>query len=165
MTLAHQLLASATLFGVLFVELGLGYFPAFYGVAPKLTMTLLYLMLVYDEEPVHLATLVTLGIIYDSLQGNPLGYTSGGLILVAMIGRHARQRLAHPPLSSLWIEFAVAMLVVFAYSVLAMVAYHQRVPAIGYVLFQHAATVLLLPLVLASHQIISAVSGLIRHHI
>ena len=165
MTLAHQLLAGATLFGMLFVELGLGYFPAFYGVAPKLTMTMLYLMLVYDDEPVHLASLVGLGIMYDSLQANPLGYTSGGFVLVALCGRQARLRLAHPPLSTLWIEFAVVMLVVFVYSLAVMTVYHQTAPAMGYVLFQHAATVLLLPLVLASHQIISAVSGLIRHHI
>ena len=162
MTLAHQLLAFAALFAVLFIEIALGYFPAFYGLAPKLMMALLYIMLVYDEEPVRLASLVALGIIYDSTQGNPLGYTSGGLILIAIFGLLARRRLFRPPFSTLWLEFATIMLVLFIYAITIMTLYHQAPPPAAYVLFQFSATVLLLPLVLALHQLASQAMILMR---
>ena len=155
MTLTHQLLAFTGLFAMLFIEVALGYFPAFHGVAPKLMMALLYVMLLYDEEPVRLASLVTLGVIFDSLQGNPLGYTSGGLILIAIFGGFARRRLTRPPFSTLWLEFAFVMLGLFVYAIIVMASYHQTQPAVGYVLFQFSATVLLLPLVLAAHQLAS----------
>lgn len=169
MTMTHQLLtqlfALLALGLVMFVELGLGYFPAFHGVAPKLMLTWLYLMLVYDEEPPRLISLFMLGIIYDSLEGNPLGYTSGALILVAISGHIAHGQTSHlfrPPLSSLWITFAFVMLVGFAYSVGVMLAYYQTTPAVGYVLFQYAATVLLFPLVLGAQQSARRLSAFLR---
>lgn len=164
-TITHQLFALFALLLVMFVELALGYFPAFHSVAPKLMLAWLYLLLVYDEEAPRLTTLFVLGIIYDSLEGNPLGYTSGALILVAISGHIAHGQTSHvfrPPLSSLWITFAFVMLVGFAYSVLVMLAYYQTMPAVGYVLFQYAATVLLFPLVLAVQQSLSRLSALLR---
>jgi rod shape-determining protein MreD len=151
-TFAHQMMISAVLFLITMVETSLGYFSFFYGTTPKLILAMVFIMAIYNKEDIHLATLILVGVIFDSLQGAPLGYTSSVLVLVNIIGMLGKRRFRNTPLSFLWLDFAIVMALVMVYCWICITLFYQAFPSLGPLIFQYSSSVLLFPVVIAFYQ-------------
>ena len=150
------------LFLVAFAEIALGYFPLFFGVAPKLLLTMVFIMAVYDDEANHFAILLVIGLIYDAMQAAPLGFTAGAMILTHLCGAIVERWLRHAPYSMLWMQFALVLVGLMFYAWLGIVLSHQAIPAIGGFVFQYSITMLLLPLMLGIYYLELSLLDLIR---
>ena len=150
------------LFLVAFAEIGLGYFPLFFGVAPKLLLTMVFLMAVYDDEASHFYIFLVIGLIYDAMQAAPLGFTTGAMILMHLLGYAVKGRLQLASHSMLWMQFALVLIVLMFYAWLGIALSHQAIPAISGFVFQYSISVLLLPLMLGTYHLELSLLDLIR---
>lgn len=160
-TFVHQMLVASVLFLIMMVESSLGYFLFFHGAAPKVLVTMVFLMAVFDKENIHLANLVLIGVIFDSLHGAPIGYTSSSLIIVNIIGLIGKRRFQSNPLSYLWLDFTMVMALIIIYCWLCISIYYTAFPAIGPLVFQYSISVLLFPLVISLYQGIQYLTELV----
>jgi rod shape-determining protein MreD len=151
-TLPHQMMVASVFFLLILVESSLGYFSFFHGATPKLIIAMVFLMAIFNKEDIHLANLVLIGIIFDSLQGAPLGYTSSIMVLVNMIGTIGKRRFSDTPMSYLWLDFAMVMGFVMVYCWACIYVYYQLLPAVGPLIFQYSSTVLLFPVMVLIYQ-------------
>jgi rod shape-determining protein MreD len=151
-TLPHQMMVASVFLLLILVESSLGYFSFFHGATPKLIIAMVFLMAIFNKEDIHLANLVLIGIIFDSLQGAPLGYTSSIMVLVNMIGTIGKRRFSDTPMSYLWLDFAMVMGLVMVYCWACIYVYYQLLPAVGPLIFQYSSTVLLFPVMVLIYQ-------------
>ena len=151
-TFLHQMMVASVFFLLIMVESSLGYFSFFHGATPKLIIAMVFLMAIFNKEDIHLANLVLIGIIFDSLQGAPLGYTSSVMVLVNNIGTIGKRRFNDMPMSYLWLDFAMVMGLVMFYCWLCICIYYQSLPAVGPLVFQYSSTVLLFPVMILIYQ-------------
>lgn len=158
----YQLVLPVLLLIIAFVEMALAYFPVFHGAAPKLLIAMLYIVIVRGGEPVSLVSLVIIGTIYDSLQGNPLGYTPAALVIVSLAARIRAPRIHDTPFVYIWFEFAAIMVLVSSYTIIAALSYHQTIPAPGPLVFQFGVTILFFPLVRWCHRRIEQLLDLVQ---
>ncbi len=161
-TLQHQSISFTLMFIVAFAEIALAYFPLFFGVSPKLLITIVFLIAIYDEEQSHFASLMAVGLIYDMMQSAPLGYTSGAMILVNLFGILSRHRLKSVQQSMIWLEFAAVMVAVMLYTWVCIILINQALPAIMPLVFQYSVTVLLFPVMIGIYKLELSLLELIR---
>jgi len=161
-TLQHQCVNFAMMFIVAFAEIALAYFPLFFGVSPKLLITIVFLIAIYDEEQNHFINLIGVGLIYDMMQSAPLGYTSGAMILVNLFGILSRHRLKNVQQSLIWLEYAALMVTVMLYTWICIVLINQGFPAVMPLVFQYSVTVLLFPIMIGIYKLELSLMELIR---
>ena len=130
-----------------FFESALGYFPVFFGTAPKILLTLSYVMLIRDSDSVPLYALVFIGLVYDILQANPLGYTSAAMVIICVFVLVRNLRLPKAELAGQWLNFAFLMGIILAYSALVIGLYNTDFLPLRPLTFQFSATVLLFPVI------------------
>ena len=151
-TLAHQMMVAAVLFLITMTETSLGYFSFFHGTTPKLLIAMVFVMSVFNKEDIHLITLILVGVIFDSLQGAPFGYTTAALVLVNIIGSLGKRRFSNAPVSFLWLDFAIVMAFVMLYCWISITLYYQAFPSLGPLIFQYSSSVLLFPVMVSFYQ-------------
>ncbi|MBL6782716.1 MAG: hypothetical protein ISQ21_06715 [Alphaproteobacteria bacterium] len=147
-TLPHQMMVASVLFMIMMVEISLGYFAVFQGATPKLLVAMVFLMAVFNKEDIHLINLVVIGLIFDSLQGAPFGYTSSVLLIVNIISIIGKRRFNSKLMSYLWLDFAMVMAVVMMYCWICITVYYKSLPATGPLIFQYSSSVLLFPVMI-----------------
>lgn len=147
-TLPHQMMVASVLFMIMMVEISLGYFAVFQGATPKLLVAMVFLMAVFNKEDIHLINLVVIGLIFDSLQGAPFGYTSSVLLIVNIISIIGKRRFNSKLMSYLWLDFAMVMAVVMMYCWVCITVYYKSLPATGPLIFQYSSSVLLFPVMI-----------------
>ena len=147
-TLPHQMMVASVLFMIMMVEISLGYFAVFQGATPKLLVAMVFLMAVFNKEDIHLINLVVIGLIFDSLQGAPFGYTSSVLLIVNIISIIGERRFNSKLMSYLWLDFAMVMAVVMMYCWICITVYYKSLPATGPLIFQYSSSVLLFPVMI-----------------
>lgn len=147
-TLPYQMMVASVLFMIMMVEISLGYFAVFQGATPKLLVAMVFLMAVFNKEDIHLINLVVIGLIFDSLQGAPFGYTSSVLLIVNIISIIGKRRFNSKLMSYLWLDFAMVMAVVMMYCWICITVYYKSLPATGPLIFQYSSSVLLFPVMI-----------------
>jgi rod shape-determining protein MreD len=143
--LLHQVIAFMALIGVVLVESSLGHVSAFYGVAPKLGVCLLFILAIKFPHAVTLFNIITAGLVFDLLQGNPLGYTSSVYLLVLLAGEWRLLDLQEADASTIWFEFVALIFGVMIYSMFIFALYEGQLPPITVIIFQIVLTVLVFP--------------------
>ena len=130
-----------------FVENGLGHFPVLFGSVPKLTLVTLFILCFYQTQTVSAISVVAVGLLYDLIQANPLGYTSGLMLVVHGWVIFRKQLLAQAESGSIWYEFTILMAVTAVLVLFVILLYYGRAPAIQPLIFQFSLTVLLFPVI------------------
>ena len=144
-------MVAAVLFLITMAETSLGYFSFFHGTTPKLLIAMVFVMSVFNKEDIHLITLILVGVIFDSLQGAPFGYTTAALVLVTSSGL-GKRRFRNAPVSFLWLDFAIVMAFVMLYCWISITLYYQAFPSLGPLIFQYSSSVLLFPVMVSFYQ-------------
>ena len=145
--LLGQVLAFLALLLCSFVENGLGYFPGLYGSVPKLTVAVLFVLLLNHPAVIPVLSVVLVGLVNDLVQGSPLGYSSGLLLVAHGWIVFRLQTLAQTDSGSVWYEFTILMAALTLLMLCAMVVYSGTLPALQPLVFQFGLTVLVLPVV------------------
>ena len=151
--LLGQVLAFLILLACSFAENGMGQFPGLFGCVPKLTFVVVFMVCLYHPTAIPLASVVLVGLVHDLIQGNPLGYSSGLMLVVHGWVAHRRLALAQLEKASVWIEFTALMAVVALLVIFALLLYSGRMPALQPLIFQYGLTVLAFPVVNWVHQL------------
>lgn len=141
--LFQRVIVSLILLGGMFVEVSLGYIATFYGSAPKVVFILLFILGIYYRQAVLGTVVFLLGIIYDALQGNPLGYSTLQYFVVFIAADWRSVILSSLGLSRLWIEFLAIMLGFALFNFLFFTIYYGSLPPFSAILFQMGMTLLL----------------------
>jgi rod shape-determining protein MreD len=131
--------------GTVLVESSLGHISAFYGVAPRLGICLLFILTVKFHHAVTLFTIITAGLIYDLLQGNPLGYTSSVYLLVFLAAEWRLLDLKEADASTIWYEFVILIFGIMIYNMVIFGLYEGQFPPVTVIMFQIGLTVLVFP--------------------
>ena len=143
--LLGQVIAFLALLLCSLAENGLGHFPGLYGSVPKLTLIVLFIVCFFHPAMMPLVSLVLVGLLHDLIQANPLGYTSGLMLVVHGWIEMRRQALVQAESGSVWYEFSVMMAVVTLLVLAALTLYSGSVPALQPLVFQLSLTVLVFP--------------------
>lgn len=160
--LLSQVLAFLLLLLCSLAENGLGYFPALYGSVPKLTLIVLFVLYYYHPQTLPLLPVVVVGLVHDVIQANPVGYTSGLMLVAHGWVEMRRQTMAQAESASVWYEFTKMMAAISLLMLFALVLYTGQVPAIQPLVFQLSLTVLIFPVVNWIHYIIGSIVALLE---
>ena len=144
--LFQQVLAFTLLLLSVFVESGLGLVPSFYGSAPKISFCLLFLIALYRPAAVPLYPVMLVGVIFDTVQGSPFGYTSSLYLIILGVVAWRRPFLIIADPSAVWSEFIIMLTGMMAYIFLVFVLFHGTWPPVAEILFQIGFTALLFPI-------------------
>ena len=140
-----QVLAFVVLLLCSFSENGLGLFPGLYGSVPKVTFIVLFVIHLYHPQALPVFTVVLVGLVHDLVQVQPLGYSSGLMLVAHGWLEHRRQTLVQAETGTVWYEFTVMMGVVAVLMLSAVTLYSGHLPAIQPLAFQFGLTVLMFP--------------------
>ncbi|MGC6485448.1 MAG: hypothetical protein ACON4P_07235 [Candidatus Puniceispirillales bacterium] len=143
--LLFQVLGTVALLVMAFVEIALGQYPVFFGSTPQIMLMTAVLTLIYLPVALPLIAIVLAGIIFDLVQGAPLGFSTGMLVLASMVVLSRRSMLIHADASTVWYEFALILFGVQVYSLVIITLWAGEVPAVRPLLSQYGITVLLFP--------------------
>lgn len=159
--LYRQVVTGCMFLLLVFVESALGQIPGIYGTVPKLTVMVLFWIATRQPLLVSPWLAVGLGLVFDLIQGNPVGYSSAIFIAVLFAGRLGF-RVSNEDHSLLWIAFlgicSAIQLVTFGFAW----AQVGSPPAVGPLVFQFGLTVLLFPLIIWLGGLLEQLIGLIR---
>jgi len=144
--LLPQVLGFVGMLSLAFSESALGHMPIFFGSVPRIMLIMLFIMTLLLPGALPTVMVVVVGLVYDLVQGNPLGYTVSLMVIVQAAAMLRRVRLADVDAGTIWSEFGLVMAIVQIYGLLVLVLYTGHFPAIGPILFQFASTVLLFPI-------------------
>ena len=144
--LFQQVFAFVMLLLAAFVESGLGLVPSFYGSAPKISFCLLFLTALYRPLAVPLYPVMLVGLIYDTVQGSPFGYTSSLYLIILGVVEWRRQFLIIADPSVIWSEFVIMLSGLMVYIFLVFFIFHGAWPPFAEILFQIGFTALLFPI-------------------
>jgi rod shape-determining protein MreD len=144
--LFHQVIAFIMLIGAVLFESSLGHVSAFYGAAPRLGICLVFILAIKFPHAVTLFTIITAGLVFDLLQGNPLGYTSSIYLIVLLAGEWRLFYLKEADASTIWFEFVVLIFGVMIYNMVIFGFYEGQLPPITVIIFQVGLTVLVFPI-------------------
>ena len=151
--LLGRVLAFLVLLACSFAENGLGHFPGLFGSVPKLAFVVVFMVCLYHPSAMPLVSVVLIGLVYDLVQANPPGYSSGLMLVVHGWVAQRRPALAQVEKGSVWIEFTVMMAVVALLGLVFLLLYSGRMPALQPLVFQYGLTVLAFPVVTWVHQL------------
>ena len=158
-TLLAQLPSFCGLMLVAIAENGLGYFPTFYGSTPKLLAITVFILAIHTPKAVPIFLIFLVGLIYDLIAANPLGYSSAILTLIHVAVSMQRRFLLVLDSSIVWYRFTLVMLGIFAFTTLATLMMSGNLPAPQPLVFQLSITVLLFPIVYwLYHMIVSLIA-------
>jgi len=143
--LLAQVAGSAGMLLLAFAESALGQIPLFFGNAPRILLIMVFILNFLRPGLLPLGVTVLVGMVYDLVQGNPLGYTSSVMIVVQAWVEWRRTRLANADAGIIWSEFCLIMMVVQIFGLVVVMFYTGHLPAIRPVVFQFAASVFLFP--------------------
>ena len=160
--LLGQVFAFLILLACSFAENGLGHFPGLFGSVPKLTFVVVFIVCLYHPTAMPLVSVVLIGLLHDLIQANPLGLSSGLMLVVHGWVAHRRLALAQVEKGSVWIEFTAMMAVVAILVFFALMLYSGRVPALQPLVFQYGLTVLTFPVVNWVHQLVLAFASMLE---
>ncbi|XDZ64804.1 hypothetical protein AB8880_07670 [Alphaproteobacteria bacterium LSUCC0684] len=144
--LLPQVIGFVGMLTLAFAESALGHMPIFFGSVPRIMLIMLFILTLQLPAALPTSMVVIVGLVYDLVQGSPLGYTVSLMVIVQAAVMWRRVRLADADAGTVWSEFGLVMAVVQIYGLLVLVLYTGHFPAIGPVLFQFASTVLLFPI-------------------
>ena len=145
--LFQRVMGLMALIFVVFVESALGHIPAFFGAAPKLTICFLFILTIKFPFSMTLLMPFVAGLIFDLIQGSPLGYSSSVYLLVYMVAEWRRPVLIDSDVGVLWFEFVLMILGLMFYTVGFFAIYEGRLPPLAEIVFQAGLSVLIFPLV------------------
>ena len=145
--LLFQVLGTVSLLLLAFVETALGLFPFLYGSAPYLIMMVMVCLALHLPVAVPAIAVVLAGLLFDLLQGAPVGFTSSQLLLAIMIVMARRPLLIHADAGTVWYEFALMLGVLQIYGYAVISIWSGSLPSVGVFVFQLALTVLIFPVI------------------
>ncbi len=141
--LFQQIMVSTGFLLVVFIESVLGQIPSLYGNAPRVTFCVLFLVSCRNPSLIPIYPLVAFGLIYDVLQGSPMGYTSSLYLIIYFAARWRRQIINSSDGTVRLIEFISLCCVLFTYEMLIFGLYQGAWPPFAEIAFQGGFTILL----------------------
>lgn len=144
--LFQQVFAFVLLMLAVFVESGLGLVPSFYGSVPKISFCLLFLIALNRPAAVPLYPVLLVGLIYDTVQGSPFGYTSSLYLIIIGVVEWRRPFLIIADPSVIWSEFVIMLVGLMIYIFAVFMIFHGAWPPFAEILFQIGFTALLFPI-------------------
>jgi len=144
--LMSQVIGVVGMVTLAFAESALGHMPLFYGSVPRIMLIMLFIVTLLVPGALPTVMMFVIGIVYDLVQGNPLGYTASLMMIVQMAVILRRLRMTDADAGIVWSEFSLVMAVVQIYGLLVLVLYTGHLPAIRPIVFQFATSVLLFPI-------------------
>ncbi len=138
----QQVMASTGFLLVVFIESVLGQIPSLYGNAPRISFCILFLLVCRNPSLISVYLLVVFGLIYDVLQGSPMGYTSSLYLIIYFATGWRRQIINSSDGTVRLIEFISLCFVLFIYEMLIFTLYQGAWPPFAAIAFQGGFTVL-----------------------
>ncbi len=139
----QQVVACTGFLLVVFIEAVLGQIPSLYGNAPRVSFCVLFLLVCRNPGLLSVYILVVFGIIYDVLQGSPMGYTSSLYLIIYFAARWRRQVINSSDGTVRLIEFMSLCFVLFIYEMVIFGLYQGAWPPFAEIAFQGGFTILL----------------------
>jgi rod shape-determining protein MreD len=144
--LLHQVIAFILLSFIAFVESSLGHISLLFGVAPKLTICLLFIFAIKFPHAVTLFTAVATGLVLDLAQGNPLGYTSSIFLIVFLVAEFRLNILKDAETSAIWLDFVLLFFGIVIYNMIIFGIYERQFPPFTETTLQFGLTILIFPI-------------------
>lgn len=140
-----QVMGTVALLLITFIEIAFGQYPVFFGSTPHLMVMATVLIALYLPVALPSVAVVLAGIMFDLVQGAPLGYSTGLLFLALITVLSRRAVLIHADAATIWYEFALLLFGLQLYCLAVIVFWSGEIPAIRPIMSQYAVTVLLFP--------------------
>ena len=144
--LFQQVMGFITLTFAVFVETALGHVSSLFGSAPKLAICLLFILTIKFPYTVTLISVFSAGLIFDLIEGNPLGFTSSLYLIVYFIGEWRQIVLSDSDAGTIWSEFVLIMFGLMIYAMVIFGLYEGHLPPFSEMLFQVGLTILIFPI-------------------
>lgn len=143
--LFQQVIGFVILVFAVFVESALGHISALFGSAPKLVFCLLFILSLRFPHTMTLFSVFTAGLVFDLIEGNPLGLTSSIYLIIMTASEWRRQFLLDADAGTVWSEFVLLIFGIMVYGMVIFGLYEGHLPPFSEMLFQIGLTVLIFP--------------------
>ena len=144
--LLHYVLAFVGLTVLVFLESALGLIPTFYGSVPKVSLCVVFLLALYAPHVASIYLVLAIGIIFDTIQSNPFGYTSSLYLIILLVMDWRRPTLMAADDVIIWFEFILMVMALTLYMFIVFMIYHGHWPPVSEMIFQIGFTAMLFPL-------------------